>query len=116
MITYFYREILCNRETSPLPDFMFPPTVENSDWYRNIVKFRDENLNKTYIEESDSITTTFTAKFNNIDELNNFLTTYTLTDPALIEDLRLWRQSRGITVSVTVTSDDGTPLSVNPIF
>jgi hypothetical protein len=90
-----------------------PPSVVDSDWFKNLLNFIRE---KVVYEVEPGVIARTTVTFDNDDELNNFLSTYTLTDPILIEDIRVWRQAYNIEAITTVTYEDGTPISITPIF
>jgi len=91
----------------------WPPTVLNSDWYSNIINYNTERNMPTLTE--DSITYTVTDRFNDLTELNTFLSQHTLTDPGLLEDIRLWKTTHGITYTTLVTAEDNSTVSITPI-
>lgn len=68
----------------------FPPTVSASDWCENLTNYI---LSK--IGSYNNINTHFTV--DNMDELNNFLRDYTLTDATLLNDLAVWKAAHSIT-------------------
>lgn len=71
------------------PTSPFPPSVENSDWFKNLMEFFEDNGVK-YTSGSFLI-------FSSEAEMTAFFNQYTLTDPQLIEDIKQWNLTHNIT-------------------
>lgn len=70
----------------------YPPTVDNSQWMADYIKFCENNLLPLGIKTK----TENCLYFNNETELQDFLTKYRLTDPILLADLEEWKKHHGI--------------------
>ena len=98
-LVYFGKMITPSIEIDKLP-----PSVALSPWFNNIVALiqaegvfhfgRDDG----YIQMS----------FNNMAELESWITTHALSDPALIEDVKNWNETYGVTYEMEIRYDDNT--------
>lgn len=73
----------------PIEISPFPPSVIESDWYKNWFKYLEKkSINNFSI---------FYVLFNDVTELNTYIDTYKLTDSALINDINAWKAAHGFT-------------------
>ena len=68
----------------------FPPSVMNSDWLKNLQTYL--SFHAVGGEAYGQIMIVFA----NQTELQNYITTYKLTDPTLISDLNTWKSTYNI--------------------
>ena len=69
----------------------FPPSIQSSAWLENIQQYL------TYNAVGGSSAFPIVIIFANQSTLDNFISTYKLTDPTLILDLNTWKSTYGIT-------------------
>jgi hypothetical protein len=94
----------------------FPPTGAESEWGRKLSDYM-----KTKMSQFDMSGVDFVRHFtlDNMDELNNFVRDYTLTDATLLDDIAMWKAAHGITYTggfYDLSPGGGLILSVDYIF
>ena len=78
------------RGDNPNNVIVFPPTITASDWQEKTRKYI-----RTKTGQDDWSDIHFIL--DNMDELNNFVRDYKLTDEILLNDLAVWKAAHGIT-------------------
>lgn len=90
----------------------FPPTVEKSKWFEDLVKYHSIHAIAGVTDSGSAL-----LLFSNQDEVNNYLDQYRLTDANLIADINLWKQTHKITYSsyfYTLTDANITSMPIIP--
>ena len=112
-------KIMCIIRTNcPLNDgiapFMFPPTIENSEWAQNFKEYTKLNCdgyvkhdlleddyrfdgyynNSYYNKRTDY---SIVLLFDSEEKLNSWISNCKLTDPILKSDMNMWQTAHGIT-------------------
>jgi len=105
--------ILCTLTfNDPYSMGVYPPNVLDSDW------FKSSSANFTFIGtlNDGSTSFSFTQSFADETALNDFLSTYTLNDPALLADIAAWKTAHNISYETKFTDDSGNELSYPPFI
>lgn len=72
----------------------FPPSVTDSDWFRSIESFWDNNsISNWRLSEKTVII------FDNQAALDTYIADYKLTDSTLVADVNAWKSAHGISYS-----------------
>lgn len=93
--------IYTSKVVNPNGVALWPPSVIESSWYSSLAAYLLEHSISNPVNTNLAINSII---FDDEAGLNNFLSTHTLTDPALVADINLWRSSHNITYSYTVNS------------
>jgi len=87
-----------------------PPTIINSEWFKNIINITSENsfIVPQYRDENGGRDSNIDLsgwrhvvciyiKFNDISEMTQFLDKHVCKDEALLADMKVWKESHNIT-------------------
>jgi hypothetical protein len=94
--------------------FMFPPTIENSEWAQNFKEYtklncdgyvKHDQLEGGYYADGSSYYNKYNKRtdystvllFDSEEELNSWVSNCKLTDPILKSDINTWQTAHGIT-------------------
>lgn len=86
-----------------------PPSVALSDWFSNIL-----SVIETQGEfNGDYLTGYIKMTFDNQTDLETWLTTNALSDPTLINDVKVWNETYGIVHVNEIHNADGSVTATN---
>jgi hypothetical protein len=86
----------------------YPPSVIGSEWLASI----------TSIDGGDPAANSLTSTFDSQDEYTAWVERYKLTDPTLLNDIKVWNAEHGLSHRYDLRTHDGTvltPLKLIPL-